>query len=119
MANFFTDNHDIQFLLDHHDLPRLAEIMEDGFIYADEFAEAPRHGAEASEKYRRILTELGHIAADEIAPTAQETDEIGSVLNADGTVTYAPGIDKALQRIGESGQRRGSTRRCSGSARRG
>jgi len=30
MANFFTDNDDIQFLLDHMDLARLAEIMEDG-----------------------------------------------------------------------------------------
>jgi len=103
MANFFTDNHDIQFLLDHYDLPRLAEIMEDGFVYADEFAEAPHDGAEASEKYRRILTDLGRIAADEIAPTARETDEKGSKLNADGTVTYAPGLDAALRRISEMG----------------
>jgi alkylation response protein AidB-like acyl-CoA dehydrogenase len=103
MANYFTDNHDIRFLLDHHDLPRLAEIVEDGFAYADEFDGAPRDGAEASEKYRRILAELGRIAADEIAPTAQETDEIGNVLNADGSVTYAPGIERALRRIGETG----------------
>ena len=77
MANFFTDNHDIQFLLEYHDVPRLAEIMEEGFTCADEFDQAPRDGEEACEKYRQLLTELGRITADEIAPTAQETDEIG------------------------------------------
>ncbi|MCC7390547.1 MAG: acyl-CoA dehydrogenase family protein [Phycisphaerales bacterium] len=103
MANYFTDNHDIQFLLNHHDLPRLAEIMEDGFVYAGQFEAAPRNGAEASEKYRRILTELGRIAAEEIAPTAKETDEKGSRLGPDGAVTYAPGLDMALRRISETG----------------
>ena len=29
MANFFTDNDDIKFLLDHMDLARLAAILED------------------------------------------------------------------------------------------
>lgn len=103
MPNFYTDNNDIQFLLNHHNLPRLAEIMEDGFVYADEFDAAPRDGAEASEKYRRILTELGRIAAEEIAPTAKETDEKGSKLNPDGTVTYAPGLAMALERISQTG----------------
>jgi alkylation response protein AidB-like acyl-CoA dehydrogenase len=103
MANFFTDNQDIQFLLDHHDLPRLAAIMEDGFRYADEFSQAPRDGAEACERYHEILSELGRLAADEIAPTAQQTDELGNVLNPDGSVTYAPGIQKSLALLGESG----------------
>ncbi len=103
MANFFTDNHDIQFLLNHYDLPRLAEIVEDGFVYAREFTGAPSDAAEAGEKYRRILTELGRIAAEEIAPTAKETDEKGSKLNADGTVSYAPGLEMALRRISETG----------------
>jgi alkylation response protein AidB-like acyl-CoA dehydrogenase len=103
MANFFSDNQDIQFLLDHLDVPRLAEIMEDGFAYAGEFDQAPRDGEEAVEKYRRLLTELGRIAADEVAPTAQETDEVGNVLEPDGSVTYAPGIRHALKLIGESG----------------
>ncbi|MCP3904328.1 MAG: acyl-CoA dehydrogenase [Planctomycetes bacterium] len=103
MANFFTDNQDIQFLLDHHDLPRLAEIMEDGFTYVDEFGQAPRDGAEAVENYREILVDLGRITAEEIAPTAQETDEIGNVLNADGSVTYAPGIASALKLLGAAG----------------
>ena len=34
MANFYTDNEDIQFHFDHMDVARLAGVMEDGFVFA-------------------------------------------------------------------------------------
>ena len=102
MANFFTDNEDIQFLFDHMDLARLATIMEDGFRYADQFDYAPEDADDALDNYRRILTTLGEVSGDMIAPTAEETDRIGNTLNDDGTVTYAPGIAEALKRLGQA-----------------
>ena len=103
MGNFFTDNEDIRFLSDHLDLPRLAAIMEEDFRFVGEFDQAPRDAEETVEKYRRILTDLGRIAADEIAPTATATDEVGNILNNDNTVTYTPGIRKALDLLGGAG----------------
>jgi len=102
MANFFTDNDDIQFLLDHMDLARLAEIMEDGFAHAGEFDHAPVDAPDAVDNYRRILEMLGELAGEQIAPTAEETDLAGNTLNDDGSVTYAPGIANAIRILGQA-----------------
>jgi len=37
-----------------------------------------------------------------VAPTAEETDQVGNVLNDDGSVTYAPGIRQAIGRLGQA-----------------
>ncbi len=103
MGNFFTDNEDIQFLFNHLDLPHAASLMENGFTLADQFEQAPSDAEQAIEKYRTVLTELGEIAANDIEPTAAETDEIGNILNPDGSVTYTPGIQNALKLLGDTG----------------
>jgi hypothetical protein len=102
MANFFTDNEDIQFLFEHFDLPRLAGIMEEDFKFHAEFEHAPENAADAVDNYRRILTMLGELAAEQIAPTAEETDRVGNTLNPDGSVTYAPGIARAVKLLGQA-----------------
>lgn len=103
MGNFFTDNDDLRFLFDHLDVERIAGLMEEGYRYAGEYEDAPADAAETKDKYLRILTELGQLAADEIEPTAAETDRVGNTLNPDGSVTYTPGISHALKRLGEIG----------------
>ena len=100
MANFFTDNEDIQFLFDHMNLAQLAELQEEGFRFCGEFDFAPENAEDAVDSYRRIMVSLGELAGDVIAPTADETDQVGNTLNDDGTVTYAPGIADAIRRLG-------------------
>ena len=102
MANFFTDNEDMQFLFEHMDLARLAELSEEGFRFHDEYDFAPVDADDAIDNYRRVLTMLGELAAERIEPTAEETDRIGSRLNEDGTVTYAPGIAEAIKMLGQA-----------------
>jgi len=99
MANFYTDNEDIKFLFGHMDIARTADIMEEGFRFCEEFDYAPENADDAIDNYERILETIGQISADEIAPTAEETDIVGNVLNDDGSVTYAPGIANALMRL--------------------
>jgi len=103
MQNFFLDNEDILFLFRHFDWRRLADIVEEGYRFAGEFDIAPRDAEEAIDNYEMMLTQFGELAAKEIAPTAEETDRIGCTLNDDGTVTYAPGTQKAMELISESG----------------
>ncbi|MCD4824041.1 MAG: acyl-CoA dehydrogenase family protein [Phycisphaerae bacterium] len=102
MANFYTDNDDIQFLFKHMDIAKLAGIIEEDFSFHDEFDFAPQDTADAVDNYERILDNLGRLCAEEIAPTAEETDNVGNVLNDDGSVTYAPGIANAIKRLGQA-----------------
>ncbi|MHC4983701.1 MAG: acyl-CoA dehydrogenase family protein [Planctomycetota bacterium] len=102
MANFFTDNEDIQFLFQHMDVARVAEIVEEAFRFHQEFDFAPETAADAVDNYERILSSLGGLAGDLIAPTAEDTDEVGNQLNEDGSVTRAPGIAEAIKRLGQA-----------------
>jgi alkylation response protein AidB-like acyl-CoA dehydrogenase len=103
MANYFTDNQDIQFYLEHLEVDRIAAIMEDDFAYGGKFDGAPDGPDDAIEGYKSILESIGDIAGNRIAPTAAETDEIGNTLNEDGTVTYAPGIAQAIELLSQAG----------------
>jgi hypothetical protein len=102
MANFFNDNEDIQFLFQHMNLARVATLREENFRFAREFDFAPADASEAIDNYRRILDVIGEIAGERVAPTAADTDTVGNTLNADGTVTYAPGIAEAVKLLGQA-----------------
>lgn len=102
MANFFTDNEDIKFLFDHMDLGELAALQEDNFTLADGADYAPANKADAIDNYRRILTIVGQIAGDHIAPRAEEVDHEGNTLNADGTVTLGKRVQENLDILGKA-----------------
>ncbi len=103
MGNFFTDNEDILFLFDHMNLALASEQVEQGFKFAGTCDDAPANQDEAIAKYRDILTTIGRVAADDVAPTAEETDRIGNILNDDGSVTYTPGIANAIKCLSDEG----------------
>ncbi len=102
MANFFLDNDDVQFLFEHMELRQLAALYEEGFRFCREHDFAPENAEDAVDNYRRILTALGELAADVIAPSAAQTDRVGNVLNDDGSVSYAPGITEAITRLSQA-----------------
>jgi alkylation response protein AidB-like acyl-CoA dehydrogenase len=93
--NFFTDNADLQYHLDHVDLEQVLDLMEDGYRYQGTYASAPRNYADAKDNYRLLLTVLGDICANQVAPRAAEADEEG-VRFADGQVTYAAALRDGL-----------------------
>jgi alkylation response protein AidB-like acyl-CoA dehydrogenase len=98
VGNFFLDNQDIQFLFGHIDLKELARIQEDHA--ANDGAEyTPRDELDAVDDYRRILEIIGQVAADTVAPNAEEVDRAGNTLNEDGTVTLHPLVRENLERL--------------------
>jgi len=103
MENFYTDNKEIEKVIDAVGLEEVAELCEEGFRFAKEYDFAPVDAADAVDNYKRALETCGEICAKHIAPTAEETDKVGNVLNPDGSVTYAPGIAKAVKLLGASG----------------
>lgn len=96
--NYFDDNDDIQFLFDHMDLTELANEQEEGFTQTDGPGRecAPRDAADAIDNYRRILRIVGEIAANHIAPRAEQVDLEGNRLNEDGTVTLGSAVRENL-----------------------
>jgi 3-(methylthio)propanoyl-CoA dehydrogenase len=100
MANFFADNDDILFLFDHINVAEIAALQEDNFVGAKGGPGAeysPRDAADAVDNYRRILTIVGQIAADYVAPRAEQIDREGNTLNEDGTVTLHPLVQQNLK----------------------
>lgn len=95
-GNFFTDNADLQYHLERLDLEEVVAALEDGYRYHEEYPGAPRNYADARDNYRRLLTILGEICAEQIAPRAAEADRIGAQF-VEGQVHYAPPTQEALQ----------------------
>jgi len=103
VANFYADNGDIQFHLDHMDLEPLVRLREPDFEDAAVYDYAPADVADAIDNYRRVLDLAGGIAGDVIAPLSPEIDTEGSHLDTDaGCVRYAPGIRKALDVLAQA-----------------
>ena len=99
MANFFEDNEDIQFRLDHIDLRRVVELWEGDFSESETWPCAPESYEDAMDNYRRVLSMIGEISGDFIDPRAEEVDEEGPTLNPDGSVTYPKGMAEALDQL--------------------
>jgi hypothetical protein len=101
MANFFADNDDIVFLFNHMPLADIAAAQEDDFVAPGQGGPgsdyAPLNAQDAIDNYRRILTIVGDIAGEHVAPRAEQIDHEGNTLNDDGTVTLHPLVAQNLK----------------------
>ena len=102
MSNFYSDNADIAKTIDALDLTEVATLLEEDFKFAKEYDFAPTSADDAIDNYERALDICGDITGNLIAPTAEETDKVGNILNEDGSVTYTPGIKLAVKLLGRS-----------------
>ena len=93
--NFFLDNLDLQFHLKNTDLRQVIALKEQGYSFHEKYLAAPRHYEDAQDNYRRLLTVLGDICANVVAPRAAEADEVGAQFH-DGKVEYSPPTQDAL-----------------------
>ena len=102
MANFFTENKDLQFTLANLDLEEASSLREKNYEYAKEFDVAPKDFADAQDNYKRVLEVVGEVCGDKIAPRAEEVDENGPHF-ADGVVTYYPLTVKNIKDLNDAG----------------
>jgi len=101
MPNFFADNDDIRFHLDHLDLSEIVRLREKDFRERDEYDYAPADDSDALDNYRKVLTLLGELAADRIAARAPQVDKEGTRLEH-GKVHYARGIETAIRELSQA-----------------
>ena len=102
MANFFSDNKDLQFQLEHPMMRRIVELKERGFAEKDLYDYAPQNFEDAMDSYRRVLGIAGEVCGDVIAPNAEEVDHEGPRVVNDH-VEYASGTVRNLKAIVDAG----------------
>ncbi|MCX6310749.1 MAG: acyl-CoA dehydrogenase family protein [Bacteroidetes bacterium] len=102
MANFFTDNPDIQFQLSHPLMQRIVSLKENNFKEKNEFDFSPRDFEDAMDSYKQVLEIIGEICGDIVAPNAESVDHDGPVLK-DGRVKYARGTQENIDAINKAG----------------
>ncbi|MBW2172703.1 MAG: acyl-CoA dehydrogenase family protein, partial [Deltaproteobacteria bacterium] len=101
MANFFTDNEDIEFYLNDPRLKRIVELREKGYTENETYPFAPENFEDAQDNFRRVLSIVGEISAETLAPAASEIDVDGCTLE-NNKVAYAPGAQEAMKRFGQA-----------------
>ena len=102
MANFFTDNDDIQFLLKSMNLAELADLMEEGYSAAKDCDYAPENSDEAIENYFLVLKSLGELCGDFVAPRSEEMDRQGNRLTEDGEVLRPDAMYEILDKLAKA-----------------
>lgn len=101
MANFFTDNKDIQFLLEYYDMKEIAALQERETPNGNADY-VPRSLDDAVDSYRDTLAIVGDIAANALAKNAATVDVEGNTLKEDQTVALHPLVRHNLDLMGKA-----------------
>ena len=88
MANYYTDQPEIAFHLEHPLMKRIVELKERNYADKDKYEEAPVNYEDAIENYKRILDITGEMAANIIEPNSESVDLEGPHL-IDNRMHYA------------------------------
>ena len=101
MANFFNDNKDIQYYLQDQRLSIIIESRENGYIESKMYPFAPENFEDALDNCHRVLSLVGEIAAETLAPAASDIDREGCRLE-NNKVSYAQGTQETLERFAQA-----------------
>ena len=102
MANFFSDNKDLQFHLQHPAMRKIVELKERGFAEKDRYDYAPQNFEDAMDSYRKVLDIAGEVCGEVIAPNVEGVDHEGPRVVNDH-VEYASGTVRNLEAIVAAG----------------
>ncbi len=102
MANFFLDNKDLQYHLDHPLMRKIVELKERGFAEKDLYDFAPQNFEDAMDSIRRALEIAGEVCGETIAPNAEGVDHEGPKV-VDDHVVYASGTVENMKAVVAAG----------------
>ncbi len=99
--NFFLDNKDLQFHLDHPLMKKIVALKESDYTQAEKYDTAPVDYNDAIDSYKQVLEIIGEVCAQTLAPNAEWVDAQGPrvendrVIYADGTAQNHEMLTKA------------------------
>ncbi|MBE6213527.1 MAG: acyl-CoA dehydrogenase [Rikenellaceae bacterium] len=102
MANFFLDNKDLQYHLEHPMMQKIVELKERGFSDKELYDNAPHNFEDAMDNYRRVMEITGGVCGDVIAPNAEGVDKEGPRVVND-RVEYASGTVENMKAVNAAG----------------
>jgi hypothetical protein len=101
MANYYTDNKELKFHLNHPLMEKIVRLKERNFTEKDQFDFAPMDHEDAMDNFEKVLDVVGEICGDIVGPNAESIDaegprvENGRVIYAKGTVVNIDALNKA------------------------
>ncbi len=102
MANFYNDNKDLKFHLNHPMMHKLVSLKERNFVDKEQYDFAPLDFEDAMDSYDRVLEVVGEISGEIISPNAESIDAEGPQV-IDGHVKYARGTQENLDALVKAG----------------
>lgn len=102
MANFYTENKDLQFHLQHSLMKKIVALKEKNFADKDKYDYAPFDFEDAMDSYQKVLEIIGEISGNVIAPNAESVDKEGPVLS-NNEVKYARGTQENHEALTKAG----------------
>jgi 3-(methylthio)propanoyl-CoA dehydrogenase len=96
MANYYSDNRNLQFHLNHPMMKKIITLKERNFEEKDKFDFAPKDFEDCLDNYDKVMEILGDIAANTIAPLAEGVDHDGPTI-VNNEVIYAKGTQIGLE----------------------
>jgi len=102
MANFYNDNKDLKFHLNHPMMHKLVSLKERNFVDKEKYDFAPLDFEDAMDSYDRVLEVVGEISGEIISSNAESIDAEGPQV-IDGHVKYARGTQENLDALIQAG----------------
>jgi alkylation response protein AidB-like acyl-CoA dehydrogenase len=102
MANFYTDNKNLKFHLEHPLMKKCVDLKEDNYKDKDHFDYAPLDFEDTMDTYDKTLEIVGEICGDIIDPNAEDVDHDGPQL-INNEVIYAKGTSQNYQALVDAG----------------
>lgn len=102
MANFYTDNKDLKFHLEHPLMHKCVDLKEMNYKDKDNYDFAPIDFEDAMDSYDKTMEIVGEICGDIIAPNAEGVDHDGPQL-INNEVHYAAGTAQNYQSLVDAG----------------
>lgn len=102
MANFYNDNKDLQFHLEHPLMKKIVDLKEQNYADAEKYDYAPADFEDALDSYHKVLEIVGDICGNTIAENAESVDQEGPKV-IDGHVEYARGTAENHKALTDAG----------------
>ena len=100
--NYYIDNKDLQFHLEHPLMKKIVELKEKYFADKGKYDYAPANADDALDSYDKVLEIVGDICANILAPNAEAIDHEGpQVIN--NRVKYAAGTQQNHDTLTQAG----------------